>query len=197
MSRKIKNEHAVSPVVGVMLMLVVTIIIAAVVSAYAGGITAGQKPVPHVNLKASYSQSDGMRIDNNGGDVLNTQDINLVIRNTNNMGSGMEEWSQVINHTIIQNTPSDPTKFWVNATYGGIEVSRWAPGESMYITAANCQPAILQPTIHNYTASGHSPIGYADWATISAPGQVGSTFYLEAYTISGKQLTQIEVPITA
>ena len=33
------REHAVSPVVGVMLMLVVTIIIAAVVSAFAGGLS--------------------------------------------------------------------------------------------------------------------------------------------------------------
>ena len=38
-ANKITNNDAVSPVVGVMLMLVVTIIIAAVVSAYAGGVT--------------------------------------------------------------------------------------------------------------------------------------------------------------
>ena len=36
-----KNDQAVSPVVGVMLMLVVTIIIAAVVSGFAGGLVAG------------------------------------------------------------------------------------------------------------------------------------------------------------
>ena len=37
----VKNDQAVSPVVGVMLMLVVTIIIAAVVSGFAGGLVAG------------------------------------------------------------------------------------------------------------------------------------------------------------
>ena len=42
MSRSKKNvESAVSPVVGVMLMLVVTIIIAAVVSAFAGVLALG------------------------------------------------------------------------------------------------------------------------------------------------------------
>jgi FlaG/FlaF family flagellin (archaellin) len=41
--QKSKTEHAVSPVVGVMLMLVVTIIIAAVVSAFAGGMTGDTK----------------------------------------------------------------------------------------------------------------------------------------------------------
>jgi FlaG/FlaF family flagellin (archaellin) len=43
-TRKITtHENAVSPVVGVMLMLVVTIIIAAVVSAFAGGMTTAKK----------------------------------------------------------------------------------------------------------------------------------------------------------
>jgi len=41
-----RNESAVSPVVGVLLMLVVTIIIAAVVSGFAGGLTAGQSKPP-------------------------------------------------------------------------------------------------------------------------------------------------------
>ena len=40
-NRKRETEWAVSPVVGVMLMLVVTIIIAAVVSGYAGGLVGG------------------------------------------------------------------------------------------------------------------------------------------------------------
>jgi hypothetical protein len=40
------DDHAVSPVIGVMLMIVVTIIIAAVVSAFAGGLVGEQKKVP-------------------------------------------------------------------------------------------------------------------------------------------------------
>jgi archaeal type IV pilus assembly protein PilA len=40
------NDHAVSPVIGVMLMIVVTIIIAAVVSAFAGGFAESQQKVP-------------------------------------------------------------------------------------------------------------------------------------------------------
>lgn len=45
-----KKEMAVSPVVGVMLMLVVTIIIAAVVSGFAGGFGADQKKAPMISL---------------------------------------------------------------------------------------------------------------------------------------------------
>jgi archaeal type IV pilus assembly protein PilA len=43
-------SDAVSPVVGVMLMLVVTIIIAAVVSAFAGGLTTGQEKAPTATM---------------------------------------------------------------------------------------------------------------------------------------------------
>jgi hypothetical protein len=40
------HDHAVSPVIGVMLMIVVTIIIAAIVSAFAGGLAGEQEKVP-------------------------------------------------------------------------------------------------------------------------------------------------------
>ena len=47
-----KKEDAVSPVIGVMLMLVVTIVIAAVVAAFAGGIATDTEPTPSVVLTA-------------------------------------------------------------------------------------------------------------------------------------------------
>ncbi len=51
------HENAVSPVVGVMLMLVVTIIIAAVVSAFAGGLGSGAQKAPTVSAETSISNS--------------------------------------------------------------------------------------------------------------------------------------------
>lgn len=52
------RDDGVSPVVGVMLMLVVTIIIAAVVSAYAGGLSSGQKKAPTLDGTVKIS-NDG------------------------------------------------------------------------------------------------------------------------------------------
>ena len=52
MNLKERNEDAVSPVIGVMLMLVVTIVIAAVVAAFAGGIATDTEPTPNVVLTA-------------------------------------------------------------------------------------------------------------------------------------------------
>jgi len=52
-----KKERAVSPVVGVMLMLVVTIIIAAVVSAFAGGLSTGTKTAPVASFECHISNT--------------------------------------------------------------------------------------------------------------------------------------------
>ncbi|WP_319578758.1 type IV pilin N-terminal domain-containing protein [uncultured Methanospirillum sp.] len=83
------KESAVSPVVGVLLMLVVTIIIAAVVSSFAGGLTGGTTKAPtaslEVHVKAAELQggtSSGdyvpaFTIKHMGGDVLPTKNLKV------------------------------------------------------------------------------------------------------------------------
>jgi FlaG/FlaF family flagellin (archaellin) len=51
----IRNEEAVSPVVGVMLMLVVTIIIAAIVSGFSGGVVGSEKSAPQSAFVVGYN----------------------------------------------------------------------------------------------------------------------------------------------
>ena len=66
-----KKEDAVSPVIGVMLMLVVTIVIAAVVAAFAGGIATDTEPTPSVVLTADvYKSSNKVTIQSLSGDRL-------------------------------------------------------------------------------------------------------------------------------
>jgi FlaG/FlaF family flagellin (archaellin) len=52
-----EEENAVSPVVGVMLMLVVTIIIAAVVSAFAGSLSAPQQKAPQISAETTIANT--------------------------------------------------------------------------------------------------------------------------------------------
>ena len=52
-----KNEDGVSPVVGVMLMLVVTIIIAAVVSGFAGGLASGTDTAPQLSMDVTIKNT--------------------------------------------------------------------------------------------------------------------------------------------
>lgn len=57
---KQEKENAVSPVVGVMLMLVVTIIIAALVSSFAGGLGTTTETQPMITFTTEYGQQNGM-----------------------------------------------------------------------------------------------------------------------------------------
>jgi len=61
-AREESRDAAVSPVIGVMLMLVVTIIIAAVVSSFAGGLGTTKDTTPTVTFKADLSVEDGLTI---------------------------------------------------------------------------------------------------------------------------------------
>ena len=80
-------DNAVSPVVGVMLMLAVTVMIAAIVSAAAGGLSTTEKKAPAAILDVSiYAAKDyggysipSMTIRHINGNVLATRDLNLII----------------------------------------------------------------------------------------------------------------------
>ena len=66
----IENKEAVSPVVGVMLMLVVTLIIAGVVSAFGGGLVSTTQPTPQASITSSLTFGDSLKVQHNGGDTL-------------------------------------------------------------------------------------------------------------------------------
>lgn len=77
------KDAAVSPVVGVMLMLVVTIIIAAVVSAFSGSLASEQHKTPQTSISArsiiqgfgGSEQYNGFLFENTGGDTFALNDI--------------------------------------------------------------------------------------------------------------------------
>ena len=80
-----RNEHGVSPVVGVMLMLSVTVIIAAIVSAAAGGLSGTEKKAPSSILEVHFydNRSYGtfaahaMTIEHVSGNPLQTKDLSI------------------------------------------------------------------------------------------------------------------------
>lgn len=78
------KENAVSPVVGVMLMLVVTIIIAAVVSAFAGGLGSTVQKAPTVSAETSiintgyYYGSQFTMVITGVSEPIPTKDVKLV-----------------------------------------------------------------------------------------------------------------------
>jgi len=77
------KDAAVSPVVGVMLMLVVTIIIAAIVSAFAGGLAGTTHKTPQTTIVATAiipTSGNETIFANNGGDAFDLNDIKLMFQ---------------------------------------------------------------------------------------------------------------------
>jgi FlaG/FlaF family flagellin (archaellin) len=80
------TDRAVSPVVGVMLMLSITVMIAAIVSAAAGGLSGTEKKAPNAILEVIiYSAKDyggysmpSMTIKHISGNVLQTKDLQII-----------------------------------------------------------------------------------------------------------------------
>lgn len=89
------SDSAVSPVVGVMLMLVVTIIIAAVVSAFAGGLSGNTQTAPQAAIDVRISSTGGGSMTGTesnaefellSGDSIPTKDIAIITYYTNDSG---------------------------------------------------------------------------------------------------------------
>lgn len=65
-----KSEDAVSPVIGIMLLLVVTIVIAAVVAVFASGVGADAEPAPTTVLDVVEVYDKGHSTAANNGDII-------------------------------------------------------------------------------------------------------------------------------
>ena len=134
-SGKVKNrkDRAVSPVIGVMLMLVVTVLLAAAVSAFTGGLKA-QKPAPSAQfrvkifknttvymgtmpLKCSY-----IEITETSGDSIPSKDLEIITYNPDAYGP----------HKVMVVKPNSMNTHYeyLNWTTGKWE---WANGTSPYL----------------------------------------------------------------
>ena len=179
------NESAVSPVVGVMLMLVVVIIIAAIVSAFAGGLASTNSKAPQASVTGKYSySSDIFEITHSGGDELSTQKLNIKIQqNDEDFGGYGSLFSQngvagtgiiIANKSTICNTMG--TACWVDAATGAPTIPVFRPGET-FIYNTSFKGAI-GPTKGGYTDS-----------------PVGKSLILEVDTIDGKMISKSKVMI--
>lgn len=65
------NSRGVSPVIGVMLMLVATVILAAVVTSYSGGLASEESKAPQISISIKAKESDRIIITHEGGDPIN------------------------------------------------------------------------------------------------------------------------------
>jgi len=172
-----RNEQAVSPVVGVMLMLVVVIIIAAIVSGFAGSLVGSNSKAPQATIQGTYSQTGKvLQMYHAGGDELATQRIFVLIRVKDEEIGGFA--GSMARASTNKSNICDATgkKCWLNATTGLVGIPLWTPGQTMY-----------------YTGTYGNASGFAPDDTVP----VGGSFTLEIDTIDGKLVSKSDVKVTS
>jgi len=220
---KKNTERAVSPVVGVMLMLVVTIIIAAVVSAFAGGLSTGTSKTPQVTLSATYSQSGGMIISHNGGDNINTMTTHFIVSPSTDFGNYQQD-TWIINSSVINvSTSSGPMPWNLPNSYSSSVARTFQPGETAIISAqdlSQVQPLTYDTSdttmqindtqgrgtdaydpgigflYNSYWASQQSAAWYAEmYSPIPTTYPTGQKFTLKLVDNSGRTIATTDVTI--
>jgi hypothetical protein len=83
MTQSTKKDPAVTPVLGVMLLLIITVIIAAIVSSYAGGLSGTKTKAPQIIINPEvYIKNDNSLHMNiavlSAGDGIPTRDLRLI-----------------------------------------------------------------------------------------------------------------------
>ncbi|QKY20610.1 type IV pilin N-terminal domain-containing protein [Halolamina sp. CBA1230] len=83
MKQKIKamleEERGVSPVIGVILMVAITVILAAVIGTFVLGLGDSLQQAPQAQLEAYSDTSGEISIDHNGGDPLPVNEITIQV----------------------------------------------------------------------------------------------------------------------
>ncbi len=197
-------DNAVSPVIAIMLMLVVCLIIAAVVSGFAGSLVSTQSKTPQALITGDFSIKDGFTIHHSGGDSLAVKDIMITVKNSKLFGPGTEQiTTQIVKKTNI--SPStDATKFWEYAD-GSSDVTSFNSGDTAKISVANSSCDCLQPIIAPHDNANGSfsatPPVYAGSKALwnmcfRNTNSIGKTFILEVSDKStGKMISQSDVII--
>ncbi len=125
MTRPVKDA-AVSPVIGVMLMLALTVMLAAIASAFAGGFSDSAEKSPQSSLsvsvnfnKISNGSTDYYRIyfDHTGGDPFSLNSIKVVFRSeeTENKTELTRQSPDCHNFTLVGKTGPDYNETTVRA----------------------------------------------------------------------------------
>ena len=202
----IKDSNAVSPVVGIMLMLVITIIIAAVVSAFAGNMITADSSAPKATITGTYSQSTGLTMTHKGGDSLFIADLEILVRPSDEFGHGQSDFgSRKLNFSTVTNGKQVQGEYvyWIEkfGTYG---VTSWIPGETMYVindgstTGDLAMSGLVGKTEVTPYYSGYGNLDNSTRFSVTGFNNqfnIGKTITLEVYDKSGKMISSYDMVI--
>lgn len=88
-----RRERGVSPVIGVVLMVAITVLLAAVLGTFVVGLNEGREPAPQASLSATVTDDDGAHVTivHEGGDPIDAARTRVVVRLVEADGTGDAE----------------------------------------------------------------------------------------------------------
>lgn len=170
-----RREAAVSPVVGVMLMLVVTIIIAAVVSGFAGGlIEAGGQKTPSLTMDVKITNSGNYRGSefsatvNGVSEPIHTSDIKIITSWTTTVKGNSYKTTQA-NYGYLNGTFQLIPE---GAVLKGTGCILDLPLGTTYHGGAECNPGVSNSRTQK-TALSVAPYGFGPGVTNTTTSDMG------------------------
>ncbi len=182
--------EAVSPVVGVMLMLAVTLIVAAIVSGFVGGLPDTRDKASNVAIKATYSQKEGLTITHMGGDPVPTIDTVVMVRLSKTFGD-VEYMSWVVDPLNIVSKRGDNAEKipWLTKTGSAGEVS-FVAGDNAYVEPDKDEK---YANAGKYLQNGLKP---SNKYSVDNPSNIGKEFWVVLNDKSGVTFAKTRVVIT-
>ncbi len=175
-----KSDEGVSPVIAVMLMLSLTVILAALVGAYAGGFTSIDK-VPQVSIRGTFSQSEGwLEVEHLGSGVVSTAETVVMISCSNTFGDASHLTWTIPHQNITSERKNSPNRDEQWASAGN--VTAFMTGGSFFIAKKDLQP------------EGSGSVTVLDAFDFTLPQNIGKTFYV-SLSQNGKVFAKTEVRI--
>ena len=156
-----KRNAAVSPVIGSILMIVLTLIVAAIVGSFAGGLVETREKIPALTLQAEYSQSGDLTLTHIAGDPLPLSQISIRLTPSKTFGIDGIKNSRTIEKANFQNREK---KHWNELTLMQVGETHRIVYDDIDGDATILDPTDINPAYH-----------------VTIPASVGKTFYLEIY----------------
>ncbi|MDD1689959.1 MAG: type IV pilin [Methanoregula sp.] len=176
-------DNAVSPVVGVMLMLVVVVIIAAIVSGFSGGLVGGNnQKAPTLNMDVKIANSGSYRSTelsatvNGLSEPIPTKDLKIITSWTTTVKQNYYIDSDAINKNSVAGTGCIVNRPNGTVYHGGAEVIPGITNSCTGRTPCSVAPYGFGPGVENSSTS--------DLAEGTTGGAVVPEFNWQAFTVT-------------
>ncbi|WP_178917742.1 type IV pilin [Natronomonas gomsonensis] len=125
---KSDEERAVSPVIGVILMVAITVILAAVIGTFVLGLgDQVQQTSPNAQWETDYNSSSSWAISHTSGDDVDETTLKVSLSGASNLDNGDYDWSTLGTGSDTTVSAGDSAEF--NNTAGSYNSGSWTDGE--------------------------------------------------------------------